>query len=236
MGHRAMRRPAVVAVVVAVLASGCGGVTSEPRTSGPPPSALVALGSGGPDIDENGFCAGVLIGPRKVLTASRCLRRPEVKKVRAGILDAEGCLVTVRRRARDATSVSVGDASVVRLRGKVPANAAEPLSGGAVPVADDVVVAWGWGPSRPGNGCVPRPTRLRVLADEECADVVGADGLAVYFCAVPEGEVHTCSGDVGGPVLDEQGRLVGITVGGKSCFRDKPARYWSTDNLVRRAG
>lgn len=229
-----------VVTVVAMIASGCGSVTTKPRTSGPFPTSLVVLGKAGPVAAAEdavaGFCTGVLVRPRKVLTAARCLRKRKARSIQARVLDPDGCQVRVRRRGRDATRVSAGDATVVRLKGRVPASAAEPLPVGDVPTAGATVLAWGWGPGRPGDGCVPRPARLRVLDDDECSDVVGDDRVAVYFCAVPEAETNTCPGDRGGPVLDERGRLVGITVGGKACGTDEPARYWSTANVVQRAG
>lgn len=237
MGHRAPRVLVGVVSAAAVVVSGCGGVTSKPRTAGPVPAAMVVLGKAGSDADPNaGFCAGVVIGPKKVLTAKRCLRKRKVSNVNARVLHPEGCLVTHRRRALDATPVSVGAVTLVKLKAKLPPRAAKSLPVGEVPTEGDELTAWGWGPGRPGGACVPRPERLRVLSEAECADLVGDDGLAVYFCAVPEGTNNTCPGDTGGPVLDEERRLVGVTVAGQVCGTDKPARYWSTANLVTRAG
>ncbi|QZY29708.1 trypsin-like serine protease [Nocardioides coralli] len=236
MGHRTPKVLVGVAAIVAMVASACGAVTSKPRTSGPVPPPLLVLGERGADADPAaGFCAGVLIGPKQVLTATRCLRKRKARSVNVRVLKAEGCLVRMRRRGVDATRASLGTASVVKLQAKVPPKAAAPLPRGDVPTGGDIVVAWGWGPGRPGGGCVPRPERLTVVSEEECADVVGEDRLSVYFCAVPEGDFNACPGDLGGPVLDEERRLVGLTVNEKKCGTDKAVRFWSTSNLVKRA-
>jgi hypothetical protein len=236
MGHRAARRLAALLGALALPSVGCSATTSAPIASAPLPTSMVVLGpAGSASGTDDDHCAAVLIAPKRVLTAASCVRKRKVRAVGARVLDPDGCRTTIRRRAREAVTLPSGDAAVVRLRGRVPPAASEPPVVTDVPAAGGVVLAWGWGSARPGDGCVPRPVRLQVVSDEECAVVVGEDRLGRYFCAVPEDATHTCRGDRGGPVMDDQGRLIGITVTGRRCGTDEPERYWKAADLVPRS-
>lgn len=102
-----------------------------------------------------------------------------------------------------------------------------------VPWGFEQVEVYGWGKTKDVAGDAPAPDtykiKINAIPNDFCARLDGyGDGKVTpnVFCAVHP-EQKTCRGDSGGPVLDAEGRVIGIVSYGKNrCIGDgRPGVY-----------
>ncbi|MFE6738116.1 S1 family peptidase [Streptomyces tubercidicus] len=183
-------------------------------------------------------CAGTLVAPRKVLTASHCVSPATVDGVRVvgGREDLRDTRKgTVRKVAKlwiHPKAVTEGngatyahDLAVLTLNAPMPYRTL-PL---ATPAQQKLyeegtpnrVLGWGSTTGRDDDYRVP-PLQTALIpnrGDEQCITAYGTRRYrAAYTMCIgyPAGGVSACSGDSGGPVV-VRGRLVGVISGGGSC-------------------
>ena len=200
------------------------------------PSTLVALISHTAPVDDvapTHFCGGVLVAPDLVATAAHCLTDRAPSSIDA-IVGADNLCSTA---AIDGSRLAVtafepldtsADIALIRLAEPSPVTPA------SLTTSDSEPVAWGWGTGSPGGlgPCSARPVGL-TITDECTGEAVGA--LDDYLCAVPAGDVNTCTGDSGGPVFVD-GALLAIVSSGAGCGPDDSGFYTRASLLKRALG
>ncbi|MFD9221042.1 serine protease [Streptomyces sp. NPDC060064] len=262
-----MRRPIVRALIMAsalIAAAAVAPFASPPLAAadsvvigGYPAKAadspwVVALSSrdrfGGTRAGQ--FCGGVVVSPKKVMTAAHCLSRTvlgvDVREVRdlavlAGrtqLLGAGGREIRVSN-ARVAptynSQTNSPDVAVLTLAEALPASQVIPLAGAGDPAYEPGTSAtvYGWGDTT-GNASYAfslRAARVTVLSDAVCGQAypggLGGKYLkSTMLCAGdPQGGRDACQGDSGGPLV-ARGRLIGLVSWGGGCGRaDSPGVY-----------
>lgn len=180
-------------------------------------------------------CSGTLIAPNLVLTAQHCVADAPSGPIYCGeaqfgpihdnvmsITTRDTVLGTVRHVVREthvpegATDVCGGDVAVMILDDLVEPDEAWPIPPriDASPTKDEIYRAVGFGATDDnGSGSGFRRERLglRVLC-------VGSDCPVQVQPSEWKGETGICAGDSGGPAIDEQGRVIGVTSrGGANC-------------------
>ncbi len=163
-------------------------------------------------VDRAGFCTGVVVAPRAVLTAAHCVTAVKDMRVHyrdgAGqpvLIDVEAVAVHPGFRADALTRrvVSV-DLALVQTRTPLDArfSAAELDDSGVVAVGRSLRI-FGYGVAREGEGNsagVLRSAALRVRAPLS---------TILLWAEDPNGAgAGACTGDSGGPILSEDGRQV----------------------------
>jgi len=217
----------VLCVAVLLIASGC----AQRAPESPPPQLVALLSHSAPANDVSGasFCAGVRVSERTVLTAQHCLRDHDdpidtitsaANLCSTATIPGERLAVTGSR----AVPGAVDGAAMTTATSDGP----RPLKRGPRPQVGQVLTAWGWGAHSPGGQkpCAPEPKRVVVVDSGRCAALFSPEPTLPAFCAVGTDQRNTCTGDSGGPVLDERGRLVGIVSAGRGCDQDAVGSYW----------
>ncbi len=185
----------------------------------------------------NAFCAGALVSPTEVVTASHCIDADTLPDVYVGARDLCSAAVSARTHVTAAT-VGVGKArGLTLLHLEAPLEGAIGPSNGVVSVTPPVVaVGWGRLSTLTPRPCVAKHVSLVPAADGACDAVLRAawaQGLVPpsVECLVPAlgMRINTCQGDSGGGVysIDSRGSVVlrAITLGGAGCDIDVPGVY-----------
>ena len=187
-------------------------------------SAVMVLQRSGP---EAGFCTGLVVGPRAVLTAAHCV--PPGADLRVHFKNAAGASVLLpvagvichpgyrpdaiakRERSIDLAMVTLADPLPERFR---PATLS---ASGAAEVGERFTVA-GFGLGREGEARTSgRLREVALAARAPLSDVL------LWAEDPSHGGAGACTGDSGGPVLDGSGAVAALTL-------------WSAGTGTRRCG
>ncbi|MFH8473777.1 S1 family peptidase [Streptomyces sp. NPDC018000] len=204
------------------------------------------------------FCGGVVVAPKKVLTAAHCLSREalgvdvgEVHDLRVisgrdvlrGTGGQETPVQAVWSNPRFDPTTNAGDLAVLTLADSLPATSVIPMaeSGDAAYEPGTGAVVYGWGDTT-GNGDYAsslRSAEVSVLPDSLCQQTYpgGRDGVYDASAMLCAGELlgghDSCQGDSGGPLV-ARGRLIGLVSWGKGCGRvGSPGVYTRISAAIR---
>ncbi|GAB7035924.1 serine protease [Streptomyces sp. NPDC021749] len=183
-------------------------------------------------------CAGTLVAPDKVLTASHCVKQATIDSVRViggredlrqtgkgGVRKVAKLWIHPKAHTRGNGAIYAHDIAVLTLNSPMPYRTL-PL---ATPAQQKLyeegtpnrVLGWGSTTGREDDDRVP-PLQTALLpnrGDESCVTAYGSrryDKRYTMCLGYPAGGVNACYGDSGGPVI-AGGRLVGVISGGGSC-------------------
>lgn len=222
----------------AVTACGCSSAVD------PPAHRTDAIIGGSADSDDTGvvalsrvsnpysLCSGALIAPNLVVTARHCVA-PAPKAIDCSTSEfgatatAHDVVITTDAtigsttpwyrskevRTPSATSVCGNDIALVILSSQLPRGIGIPLIPriDVAPTRGEFDSVAGYGVAAPNDIGSAGVRRRRDGVQVLCRG--GACGLDVASSEFGQGE-GTCSGDSGGPAIDTQGRVIGITARG----------------------
>ncbi|MFF4606498.1 S1 family serine peptidase [Streptomyces sp. NPDC001339] len=190
------------------------------------------------DDVKNPQCAGTLIAPNKVLTASHCVKQATVDTVRV-VGGREDLRQTGKGTVRKVAKLWIHPKADTEGNGATYAHDIAVLTLNApmryrtLPLATPAqqklyeegtpsrVLGWGSTTGRENDDRVP-PLQTALIpnrGDESCVTAYGSrryDKRYTMCLGYPAGGVNACEGDSGGPVV-AGGRLVGVISGGGSC-------------------
>ncbi len=203
---------------------------------------VLSRGGGG-----GGFCTGVSLAPRVVLTAAHCLKRSH--DVAIAYFDDQSqpvgvAVVAVARHPafhEDAIRrrlVSV-DIALLELASPLPAKFRSVEIAAAPPLVGDTLVVAGFGLGREGDAKTGGVARSADLTAAE-----PASGVTLWAEDAKATGLGACAGDSGGPIFNAEGRLAAIVAWtngalGKKCGLITqgplltPARAWIADLMER---
>jgi hypothetical protein len=182
--------------------------------------------------DPYSLCSAVLIAPNLVLTARHCVAAsPELvdcassefgpSKSGSDVIVAADALLdsstpwyrSAEVRTPSDPAVCGQDIALVRLSGRIPGSIAKPLIPriDVPPRAGELYSVVGYGITAPGDVGSAGVRRIRDDVQVLCRGFGCSGGVLPAEFALAQG---TCSGDSGGPAIDEQGRVVGVTARG----------------------
>ncbi|MEV7719915.1 serine protease [Streptomyces sp. NPDC088184] len=189
------------------------------------------------------FCGGVVVAPKKVLTAAHCLSREalgvdvgSVRDLRVitgrdALLGTGGQEIPVRETWTNPgfnPATNAGDLAVLTLADELPAKNAIPMaeSGDAAYAPGTEAVVYGWGDTTGNSDYASslRSAKVSVLSDTACAQAYpgGRNGMYDASTMLCAGELlggyDACQGDSGGPLV-ARGRLIGLVSWGNGCAR-----------------
>ncbi|MEV6161796.1 serine protease [Streptomyces sp. NPDC052052] len=193
------------------------------------------------DTRAGQFCGGVVVAPKKVLTAAHCLSREalgvDVDRVRDlrvisgrdALRGTGGHETPVRETWSNPDfdpDTDAGDLAVLTLADALPVQSVIPMaeSGDAAYETGTGAVVYGWGDTT-GDGDYAsslRSAEVSVLSDSLCEQAYpgGSQGTydaSVMLCAGGLLDGHdACQGDSGGPLV-ARGRLIGLVSWGNGC-------------------
>ncbi|MEU6925398.1 MULTISPECIES: serine protease [unclassified Streptomyces] len=187
------------------------------------------------------FCGGVVVAPKKVLTAAHCLSREALGVDVAGVRDLRvitgrdallgtgGQEIPVRETWTNPgfnPATNAGDLAVLTLADALPAKSAIPMaeSGDAAYAPGTEAVVYGWGDTTGNSDYASslRSAKVSVLSDTACAQAYpgGRNGMYDASTMLCAGELlggyDACQGDSGGPLV-ARGRLIGLVSWGNGC-------------------
>ncbi len=200
-----LRLAALGALVVAPAAAMVGPTVD----ASPYADEVVMILTRGPE--GSGFCTGVVLAPRVVLTAAHCLRKASDMLVH--FRDASGAPVLIDVTATIRHPDFHADAAEKRVRsidiGLVETKSALPerfrpaaLAGGAPPGPGEKAIGAGFGVAEERQAKTGGTLRAARLAVREPHSSV------LLWLEGADGEGGACQGDSGGPIFSEDGRLL----------------------------
>lgn len=189
------------------------------------------------------FCGGVVVAPKKVLTAAHCLSREALGTDVGQVSDLR--IISGRDELNGTggkeipvsgtwvnpgldAATSSGDVAVLTLSEALPEQDTIPMaeSGDSAYRAGTAATVYGWGDTT-GYGDYASSLRsagVSIMPDSSCEQAYPGGRTGTYdassmLCAgEPEGGYDACQGDSGGPLV-AQGRLVGLVSWGNGCGR-----------------
>ncbi|MGW1409823.1 S1 family peptidase [Streptomyces sp. NPDC002403] len=189
------------------------------------------------------FCGGVVVAPKKVLTAAHCLSRAalgvdvgSVRDLRVitgrdALRGTGGKEIAVRgtwANPRFDPITNAGDLAVLTLTEALPEKSAIPMaeSGDAAYAPGTEAAVYGWGDTTGNNDYASslRSAKVSVLPDAACAQAYpgGRNGTYDASAMLCAGELlggyDACQGDSGGPLV-ARGRLIGLVSWGNGCAK-----------------
>jgi hypothetical protein len=209
------RLGALFALAAAILSAAPAGAVVGPSESGArfADHLVMVLSRGG---DREGFCTGIVLGPRFVLTAAHCLR--PTRDMAIVYRDASGKPVLVAVAAAEAhplyrpnaiaeRQVSIDLALIETETALDPRFAPARLAEGDGPAVGDETILAGYGVARegtPSSGGALLSARLKVRAPLSRILLWAEDGGA--------GGAGACGGDSGAPLFLADGETVAAIV------------------------
>ena len=202
---RLVRSLALLAALLAPFASARALVGAAPDGRFADRVAMVLIRGG----DEAGFCTGLVLSPRILLTAAHCLR--PLRDMAVHYRDGKGAAVIIpvdaavahplyRADAIRARVESIDLALIRTARPLPPRFAAAALAEGGPPAIGTAVILAGYGAAREGDWASGGVLRSVTLAVREPASKV------LVWAADPTGKAAgACSGDSGAPVWSADG-------------------------------
>jgi Trypsin len=202
---RSFRSLAFVAALAAPLAPARALVGGEPDGRFSDRVAMVLIRGG----DKAGFCTGLVLSPRVLLTAAHCLR--PLRDMAVHYRDAAGAAVIIpveaaivhplyRADAIKARALSIDIALIRTARPLDPRFAAAAIAEGGPPAIGARAIVSGYGAAREGDWSSGGTLRSVMLAVREPASAV------LIWAADPSGRAAgACSGDSGAPVWSADG-------------------------------
>ncbi|MCX4789883.1 MULTISPECIES: S1 family peptidase [unclassified Streptomyces] len=193
------------------------------------------------DTRAGQFCGGVVVAPKKVLTAAHCLSREALGADVGNVRDlriisgrdtlpgTDGKEVPVQAawsNPRFDPLTNAGDLAVLSLVDALPATSVIPMaeSGDAAYTPGTGAVVYGWGDTTGNSDYASslRAAKVSVLPDSLCAQAYpggrnGTYDASAMLCAGElQGGHDSCQGDSGGPLV-ARGRLIGLVSWGNGC-------------------
>lgn len=202
---RPLQSLALMVALVAPLTSARALMGAEPDGRFADRVAMVLIRGG----DKAGFCTGLVLSPRILLTAAHCLR--PLPDMAVHYRDADGAPVVIpvaaaiahplyRADAIQARAKSI-DVALIRTARPLPSRfAAAAISDGGPPAIGARAIVSGYGAVREGDWSSAGTLRSVTLAVREPASTV------LIWAADPDGKAAgACSGDSGAPVWSADG-------------------------------
>jgi secreted trypsin-like serine protease len=215
--------------------------------------AVISASAAADDPFPFQFCAGVVIGDRRVATAAHCVATASPEGL-AVIIDADNLchdrpidgtragVTAVDIDPRYDRNTQAYDVAVLTVDTPAAISVRTVLAGESV--RDEEAVALGWGRGSPAGvpPCRLQRADLTLIEPEGCLSRLAA-AVGYRFdresmrCAVPvDGGRDTCAGDSGGPLLlgrdVEYSPVIGLVSWGRGCASGIPGVYARMDGWV----